>query len=73
MKVTALFTNPTSRPCRIPSYTLVWPGGTKEIRLDDFTVPPGQSMQRSVRVHPDDGDLGKLTAESARIEVAGQC
>jgi hypothetical protein len=73
MKVTSIFTNPTSKPCRIPRYTLVWPGGTKQIQLDDFSVPPGESRQRSVRVHPEDGDLKKLTSESARIEVGASC
>jgi hypothetical protein len=73
MKVTAVFENPTSRACRIPRYTLVWSGGTKEIRVDDFSIPPGESRQRSVRVHPEDGDLKKLTAESARIELSSSC
>jgi hypothetical protein len=73
MKVTSIFTNPTSKPCRISRYMLVWPGGTKQIQLDDFSVPPGESRQRSVRVHPEDGDLKKLTSESARIEVGASC
>ena len=73
MKVTVVFENATARPCKLPRYTLHWDGGTKEIPLDDFSIPPGQSRQRSVRVHPEDGDLTKLDMKSARIEVAARC
>jgi hypothetical protein len=73
MKVTAVFSNPGTSPCSIPKYTLIWSGGTKEIKLDDFTIPPGSSRQRSVKVHPDDGDLKTLTMESARIDLPPKC
>src|SRR5262245_58775883 len=69
MKVTAVFKNPSSRPCKLRRYTLVWSGGQKEIKLDDFSVPAGESRERTVRVHPEDGDLKTLTMQSARVEL----
>jgi len=69
MKVTAVFTNPSSQPCTIRRYTLVWSGGTKQIELEDFSIPAGSSRQRSVKVHPDDGDLKTLTMQSAHIDL----
>ena len=73
MKVTAVFANPGARPCRISRYTLEWPGGTKEIQLDDFVIPAKESRQRSVKVHPDNGDLTKLSKESARMALPAKC
>ena len=73
MKVAAVFTNPTSRPCRIARYTLEWPGGTKAIQLDDFVIPAGENRQRSVKVHPTDGDLTKLSTEGARMVLPARC
>jgi hypothetical protein len=73
MKVTAVFTNPGSRPCRIARYTLEWPGGTKEIQLDDFVIPAKETRQRSVKVHPDNGDLTKLSLDSARMALPAKC
>ncbi|APR79959.1 Hypothetical protein A7982_05306 [Minicystis rosea] len=73
-RVTVSFTNPSSKPCKIPSYTLAWPGGTKEFPLDNFTLAPGQSQTRAMRVHPKDGDLTKLTdPDVTQISFQPQC
>jgi hypothetical protein len=72
-RATVAFENPSPYACNITSYTLKWEGGKKEITLDAFSVPPGESRQRSVRVHADDGDLGKLLPESAQVEVHATC
>jgi hypothetical protein len=73
MKVVVIFENPTRSPCAIPTYTLRWPGGTKTIELGDFVIPPGESRQRSVKAHPDDGDLTSLQATTATIELPKTC
>lgn len=73
MKVVVIFENPTRAPCAIPTYTLRWPGGTKVIELGDFVIPPGETRQRSVKAHPDDGDLTSLQATTATIELPPTC
>ena len=51
------FTNPGTTPCRFESYKLSWGTSSKEIKLEDFTIPGGQTRERWLKVHPDDGDL----------------
>ncbi|MFT3772373.1 MAG: hypothetical protein QM820_43825 [Minicystis sp.] len=73
-RVTVSFTNPGGKPCKIASYTLAWPGGTKEFPLENFTLAPGQSQTRAMRVHPGDGDLTKLTdPDVTRISLRSDC
>jgi hypothetical protein len=36
-------------------------------------IPAGETRQRSVKVHPDDGDLTKLSMESARLTLPTKC
>lgn len=67
------FKNPGPKPCRFTGYTLSWGSSSKTIKLEGFTIPPGETRERSIKVHPDDGDLSALTVESARIEVKADC
>jgi hypothetical protein len=67
------FKNPTARPCRIPRYKLLWGSSSKEIKLEDFAIPAGEIRERWIKVHPDDGDLGALSPESARVELQSDC
>lgn len=73
LHVAVLFDNPSSRACRIHGYVLTWPGGKKTIALDGFSVPSHEQKKRSVKVHPDDGDLSTLTPEKASVEVKSDC
>jgi hypothetical protein len=72
-RATISFDNPGPYTCSIASYTLTWNGGKKEIALETFSLPPRETRQRSVRIHADDGDLGKLTPESAQVDVHATC
>jgi hypothetical protein len=67
------FKNPGPKPCRFIGYKLLWGASSKTIELDGFTIPPGETRERSIRVHPNDGDLGALTVDSARVEVNADC
>ena len=67
------FDNKSARPCKILGYALTWPGGKKDISLEDFTVPPRDGKTRSVKVHPDDGDLSALKPDKASIVVRSDC
>ena len=67
-----VFENPTTHVCTISAYTLTWGGGKKRIEKA-FTVPAGESRQRSVRANPNDGDLASLTRESAKVEIQTNC
>ena len=65
--------NPGPMPCRFVSYTLSWGASTKEIKLEDVSIPAGQTRERWIKVHPADGDLGALKVESARVEATTEC
>jgi len=72
-KAKILFTNPTKRACRFVSYKLTWGAAHKDIKLDAFSVPAGETRERWLRVNPDEGDLAALTVEGARVEVQVDC
>jgi hypothetical protein len=67
------FDNPGGRACKILRYTLAWPGGKKAISLESFSVPPREQRTRSVKVHPDDGDLASLKPEAAQVTLETEC
>lgn len=73
LHVEVSFDNPSSRACRIDGYVLTWPGGKKAISLDGFSVPSHEQKKRSVKVHPDDGDLKTLAPKEASIELKTDC
>jgi hypothetical protein len=66
-------TNPGPKPCRFVSYKLSWGASTKEIELEGVSIPAGQTRERWIKVHPNDGDLGALKVEGARVEVKTEC
>ncbi len=73
-RVTVSFENPSGKPCKIARYTLTWPGGSKEFPLDNFTLAPGARQTRAMRVHPNEGDLTKLTdPDVTRITFQPEC
>jgi hypothetical protein len=65
--------NPTSAPCTMKGYTLTWGSSSKEMPLSDATIQPGQSRQRFLIVHPRDGEIETLTAETATVDVRFEC
>ena len=69
--VKMLFINPTGQDCRFHAYSVVWPGGKKRIDGKNFKVPAGGRRQRSMRIHPNDGDTSTLS--EARTEVESDC
>jgi hypothetical protein len=54
-------------------YTLSWGSAKKTIQLQGFTVPPGETRERWIKVGADDGDLAALTPEASRVEVKVEC
>lgn len=73
LHVEILFDNPATRACQIDGYVLTWPGGKKTISLDGFSVPSHEQKKRSVKVHPDDGDLKSLTPSDAAVSLSTDC
>jgi hypothetical protein len=67
------FENPTRSPCTFTSYTLVWSGGRKTIEEKPFVIPPGGTRQRTLVLHPNDGDIAKLSVADTEIEVNAGC
>jgi hypothetical protein len=72
-RVRLMFENPTPSTCRFTSYTLNWPGGKKTIEEKPFDIPPAGRRRRTLRVHPDDGDLSTLTPSKTLIDIAAGC
>lgn len=68
-----VFDNPSSSPCSIKGYALSWPGGSKPAQPEAFSIPAGESRVRWLRVHPNDGDLGSLTADAATVSLESDC
>jgi hypothetical protein len=54
-------------------YKLVWGGSSKEIKLEDLSIPAGETRERTLKVHPNDGDIKALSVESAQVEVQTDC
>ena len=73
VKAKIVFTNPSKRACRFVGYKLSWGAAHKDIKLETFSVPPGETRERWLRVNPDEGDLGGLTPEGSRVEVQVEC
>jgi hypothetical protein len=67
------FANPSGRPCRFVGYTLFWGSARKAIKIEGFTLPPGETRERWIKVGADDGDLAALTPEGSRVEVTAEC
>jgi hypothetical protein len=72
LHVTMSFANPNEHPCKVQSYVVTWPGGSKEIKKE-FTVAPKDSAERSVKVHADDGKLDALKVEAATVSLKSDC
>jgi hypothetical protein len=68
-----LFSNPSSRACRVVGYKMSWAKRNKAVTLQDLTLPPRETRDRWLRVSPDDGDLDALTPEAARVELSLEC
>ncbi len=65
--------NPTSADCRIESYALTWGNWTKRMPLSKLTLSPGNSRQRFLRIHPSDGNVDDLSADSASVQLEFKC
>lgn len=67
------FFNPTKRTCEIREYVLKWASSSKQMPLRDMRIPSGSSRQRFLLVHPRDGEVDRLVAEEATIELRADC
>jgi hypothetical protein len=69
------FKNGTAKPCEVTQYELTWPGGRKLVNgerstsFESFIVPAGESRQRSLRVHPSDGQTSSLAVAGAKLNA----
>lgn len=69
------FANPSGKPCEVTQYELTWPGGRKLVNGDrsssfkTFMVPAGEVRQRSLRVHPSDGETSSLDVTGAKLHA----
>ncbi len=67
------FFNPTKRTCEVQGYVLKWAASSKKMPLRDMRIPPGNSRQRFLLVHPRDGEIDRLVVEDATIELLADC
>ena len=72
-RVKVVFANPTPHPCSITRYVLSWPNGSKPAQPESFRIPAGESRERWLVVHPNDGDLSSLTQAAATISIETDC
>ncbi len=72
-RVKIVFHNPMHRPCSVTRYVLTWPGGKKPAELERFQLAARDVRERSLRVHPNDGDLSTLTTEVATVTLETDC
>lgn len=72
-RVKVVFENPTARACAITRYTLTWSAGSKPAQPESFQIPAGESRERWLVVHPNDGDLSALTIDTATLELESDC
>jgi hypothetical protein len=69
------FVNPSGKACEVTQYELTWPGGRKLVNgersssFKTFMVPGGEVRQRSLRVHPSDGETSSLAVEGAKLNA----
>lgn len=69
------FANPTGKACEVTQYELTWPGGRKLVNgersssFKSFIVPGGEVRQRSLRVHPSDGETSSLDVSGAKLHA----
>jgi hypothetical protein len=67
------FFNPTKQTCEIQGYVLKWASSSKQMPLKDMRIPPGDSRQRFLLVHSRDGEVDRLVAQDATIELLVDC
>jgi hypothetical protein len=67
------FSNPGPRTCRFVRYKILWGSWSKEIKLEDVSIPAGQTRERWIKVDSEHGDISALTVKSARVEVTTDC
>lgn len=69
------FVNPSGKACEVTQYELTWPGGRKLVNgersssFKKFLVPAGEVRQRSLRVHPSDGETSSLDVAGAKLHA----
>ncbi len=67
------FDNPGPGDCKVTAYTLTWPGGTKTVKVDEFSVRGGVTAKRSMKMHPEDGKLETLTTADGTVSLKSDC
>ncbi|GEM_PF-2414705 len=65
--------NPTDKPCTVKGYTVSWGSSKKSMPLADTVIPPGESRQRFLIVHPRDGRVETLTVDGATVDMQYEC
>ena len=69
------FANPSGKPCEVTQYELTWPGGRKLVNgersstFKSFLMPGDETRQRSLRVHPSDGETSSLAVADAKLHA----
>ena len=66
------FENPTPGPCKVQRYTVRWGNDAKSLDTP-FSIPAGESRERSAKIHPNDGDIEALTLNAVTIEIEATC
>src|SRR3954469_17307338 len=61
-RVKIVFANPSAQPCEFAGYKVVWGKASKTVQDRGFTVPPGETRERTLKVHSDDGNFDALTS-----------
>lgn len=69
LRAKIVFTNPTKHACRVQSYKLAWPGSSKVVKVDGLSIPAGETRERWLKLHPNDGELAKVTPADTRVEL----
>lgn len=76
-RLRVVFENPSARPCTFTGYVVRWGDRWKKTpNLDPFTIPPGETRDRMLRVDPGDSgyeDLTKADLAAVTVEVKSDC
>jgi hypothetical protein len=66
------FENKNDHPCKVTSYAIQWPGGSKEIKKE-FSIPTKDSIERSMKVDDNDGKTDSLKPEAVTVSLKSDC
>lgn len=73
LRVKIVFENPTKKPCRITGYRLTVGAWKKDVTLDGFDLPPGETRERWLRVNPEDRAPLDPPLVSGQVDLKADC